>query len=81
MITQILYKAPSKHYATMVTVLKLEMAKGKLDLEEIKQTFRTIYGTVEQSGGIRKEAAFITRQGTTTSRRNLRVIAKGAQVC
>jgi hypothetical protein len=35
MITQILYNAPSKHYATMVTVLKLEMAKGKLDLEEI----------------------------------------------
>jgi hypothetical protein len=46
MITQILYNAPSKHYATMVIVLKLEMAKGKLDLEEIKQAFRNIYGTI-----------------------------------
>jgi hypothetical protein len=55
MITQILFNAPSKHYATMVTVLKLEMAKGKLDLEEIKQAFRTIYGTIKQPGGIRKE--------------------------
>jgi hypothetical protein len=32
MITQILYNVPSKHNATMVTILKLKMAKGKLDL-------------------------------------------------
>jgi hypothetical protein len=33
------------------------MAHGKMDLEEIKQVFRTIYGTIKQPGGIRKEAA------------------------
>jgi hypothetical protein len=33
------------------------MAKGKLDLEEMKQAFRTIYGTINQQGVIRKEAS------------------------
>jgi hypothetical protein len=36
-LTQVLYNSPSKHYSIMVKVLKLEMAKGKLDLEEINK--------------------------------------------
>jgi hypothetical protein len=72
MITQSLFNAPSKHYATMVTVLKLEMAKGKLDLEVIKQAFRTIYGTIKQPGGIRKEAALITRTGNNSFKKKFK---------
>jgi hypothetical protein len=47
----------------MVTILKLEMAKGKLDLEEIKQAFRTIYGTIKQSPTTKQETALITCSG------------------
>jgi hypothetical protein len=63
MITQILYNASSKHCSTMVTVLKLEMVKGKLDLEEINQVFRKIYGKIKHATGTRWEGALITRTG------------------
>jgi hypothetical protein len=65
MITQILYNAHSKHYATMATVLKLEMAKGKLDLEEMNQYFCTIYGTIKKELSKRSESALITITGST----------------
>jgi hypothetical protein len=71
-ITQILYNAPSKHYATMVAVLKLEMAKGKLDLEVIKQAFRTIYGTIKQKGGTRKKSSLINRTGNNHFKKQLK---------
>jgi hypothetical protein len=47
----------------MVTILKLETAKGKFDLEEIKQALRTIYGTIKQPTGTRQEAALVTCTG------------------
>jgi hypothetical protein len=46
-------------------VLKFEMAKGKLDLEEIKPAFRTIYGTIKQPSGIRQKAIIIICTGNS----------------
>jgi hypothetical protein len=48
MITQILYYEHSKLYASVVTGLKVEMVKEKLDLEATLQNFWTIYSTLKQ---------------------------------
>ena len=44
LITQILYNAPSRHYSTMLTFLRMKLlTDGTLDLMEIKMAFRTTW--------------------------------------
>jgi transcription elongation factor Elf1 len=54
------------------TMLPWSQFKSLLDLEEIKQAFRTIYGTIKQPGGIRKEAALITRTGSNNFKKKFK---------
>jgi hypothetical protein len=51
MITQILYNTNSKHYDTMVTILKLEMTKNasNLTLLDVKKAYRTVFISLQQT--------------------------------
>jgi hypothetical protein len=51
MITQILYNTNSKHYDTMVTVLKLEITKNasNLTLLDVKKAYRTMFVSFKQT--------------------------------
>jgi hypothetical protein len=49
------------------------MAKGISDLEEIKQAFRTIYGTIKQSPTTKQETALITWAGNNNFKKKFKV--------
>jgi hypothetical protein len=52
MITQILYNTNSRHYKTMVTLLKLEITMNgstKLSIEDVNKAYRTVHLSTKQN--------------------------------